>query len=253
MESKTVRLTRGSWARAREWRAATAELQEKSRIPSAREVDRRPPRPVGVDRAQAEEPHALEQVSCVLRQIVIDLHDSAVPTRAHNIVGQCDDTANRAVEVLGDPRTAVVLRDVIFGNRRYFRELLGRSIEGIASNVLAARLRDLVAAGLLVRDEAVRGQRARYSLTEVGIQTVPVLVALGTWGLAHRATSPELAARQRVLEEGGSALQAQLMAELRAMHLGEPFPSTAGPVAMERLHAAYEDAIASRTPDGSAS
>jgi DNA-binding HxlR family transcriptional regulator len=43
-----------------------------------------------------------------------------------------------------------------------------------------------VAAGLLTRDDARRGQRVRYSLTEAGIQVLPIMVALGTWGLAHR-------------------------------------------------------------------
>jgi hypothetical protein len=41
-----------------------------------------------------------------------------------------------------------VLRDVIFGNRRHFRELLQGSEDGIASNILSSRLERLVAAGL---------------------------------------------------------------------------------------------------------
>ncbi len=58
---------------------------------------------------------------------------------------------NAAIEVLGDPWSMLVLRDVIFGNRRYFRELLQGSEEGIASNILSSRLKRLVAAGLLTR------------------------------------------------------------------------------------------------------
>jgi hypothetical protein len=65
----------------------------------------------------------------------------------------------------------LVLRDVILGNRRQFRELLQGSEEGIASNILSSRLKRLLAAGLLTRDEATRGQRAAYSLTEAGNQT----------------------------------------------------------------------------------
>ena len=94
---------------------------------------------------------------------------------------------NAAIEVLGDPWSMLVLRDVIFGNRRHFRELLHGSEEGIASNILSSRLKRLVAAGLLTREEATRGQRAAYSLTEAGIQTLPVMVAMGNWGLAHVA------------------------------------------------------------------
>src|SRR5699024_4141476 len=97
---------------------------------------------------------------------------------------------NAAVEALGDPWSLIVLRDMIFGNRRSFRELLTRSDEGIASNILSSRLRSLVDAGLLTKAETVRGQRGSYSLTEPGIETFPVIVALGTWRLAHRAGTP---------------------------------------------------------------
>jgi DNA-binding HxlR family transcriptional regulator len=76
---------------------------------------------------------------------------------------------NAAVEVLGDPWAMLVLRDIMFGNRRHFRELIAGSEEGIATNILASRLKQLVAAGLLARDAARRGQRAAYSLTEAGI------------------------------------------------------------------------------------
>lgn len=147
---------------------------------------------------------------------------------------------NAAVEALGDPWSLIVLRDIMFGDRRYFRELLARSDEGIASNVLSSRLKSLVAAGLLTRDDATRGQRARYTLTEVGIQTLPVLVALGAWGRAHRETSPRLTVRQRLMEEGGPEMVAELMDELRAHHLGRPLPDRPGPRASERLRAAYE-------------
>jgi acetyl esterase/lipase len=55
---------------------------------------------------------------------------------------------------------------VIFGGRRHFRDLMTQNDEGIASNVLASRLRKLVEAGLLSRDDATRGQKATYTLTE---------------------------------------------------------------------------------------
>lgn len=151
---------------------------------------------------------------------------------------------NAAVEALGDPWSLIVLRDMMFGDRRYFRELLTRSDEGIASNVLSSRLKSLVSAGLLTRDDATRGQRARYSLTEDGIQTLPVLVALGAWGRVHRATTPELTIRQQLMEQGGPLMVAELMDELRAHHLGAPLPPSEGPRASARLQAAYESIVA---------
>lgn len=146
---------------------------------------------------------------------------------------------NAAVEALGDPWSMLVLRDMIFGDRRHFRAILEGSIEGIASNILSSRLKKLVAAGLLTKEEAGRGQRARYSLTEAGIQTVPILFALGNWGLDWREGTPELRARQELMRAAGPAFVGELMDELRHRHLGAPPPDRDRPGPLDRLEAAY--------------
>ncbi|MBF6447381.1 helix-turn-helix transcriptional regulator [Nocardia elegans] len=151
---------------------------------------------------------------------------------------------NAAVEVVGDRWTMLVLRDIMFGDRRHFRQLQSRSEEGIASNILADRLKTLVDAGLLTRDEVRRGQRATYSLTEPAIQLVPVLAALASWGLRHRPTTPELRVRAELLEAGGPQLWAEFMDELRERHLGIARPDTGKPTATERLAEAYAQAVA---------
>jgi DNA-binding HxlR family transcriptional regulator len=150
---------------------------------------------------------------------------------------------NAAVEVLGDPWAMLVLRDVMFGNRRYFRELLLGSEEGIASNILSSRLKQLTAAGLLTRQDANRGQRAMYSLTEAGIQVLPIMVALGNWGLVHRNGSRRLRVRAELLRDGGSELVAAMMDELREVHLGSPRPDPSAPRPSDRLRAAYENTM----------
>ncbi|THV26690.1 winged helix-turn-helix transcriptional regulator [Glycomyces paridis] len=151
---------------------------------------------------------------------------------------------NAAVEALGDHWSFLVLRDVIFGDRRYFRELLHGSIEGIASNILSSRLKKLVAAGILTREDASRGRRARYSLTEAGVQTLPIIVALGNWGLDWRTGTTELRVRQELMRAEGPAFVAEFMDELRVRHLGAPPPERDGPGPLERLAAAYEAATA---------
>ena len=45
---------------------------------------------------------------------------------------------NLTLEVLGDRWSLIVIRDMMFGNRRHFRELQGKSEEGIASNIVSA-------------------------------------------------------------------------------------------------------------------
>jgi len=150
---------------------------------------------------------------------------------------------NLSVEVLGDRWTLVVLRDVIFGDRRYFRELLTRSEEGIASNILADRLHRLVERGLLTRgDDPTHAQKIRYDLTEMAIQLVPVLAELGAWGSAHLPVSDALSIRARLLHEGGRPLWERFMHELRIAHLeGEEAEE---PTVWQELQAAYEERLA---------
>ena len=87
---------------------------------------------------------------------------------------------NLTLEVLGDKWSLLVIRDMMFGNRRHFRELLSRSEEGIASNILADRLKRLVAEGIITRSgDPSHRQKAIYSLTEKGIELLPVFVRIG--------------------------------------------------------------------------
>ncbi|WP_414937865.1 winged helix-turn-helix transcriptional regulator [Amycolatopsis sp. cmx-11-51] len=147
---------------------------------------------------------------------------------------------NAAIEAFGDSWSLLVLRDIMFGTRRYFRELLAGSEEGIASNILADRLKRLVKAGLLTREDVGPGKRAAYSLTEASIQLVPVFAQLGSWGLTHRPTTKRLKVRAELLAAGGPELWAEFMTELRAVHLGERAPDRDGSGVLERLATAYE-------------
>lgn len=157
---------------------------------------------------------------------------------------------NLTLEMLGDRWSLIVLRDVMFGNRRHFRDLLGRSQEGIASNILANRLKRLVACGLLTRaDDPDHKQRAIYSLTEPAIQLVPLLAVMGAWGRRHTPVSRELSVRAELLEQGGPPLWARFMDELRAIHLGAPF---AGASVIAELQAAFA-AVTAREGAGAAS
>jgi DNA-binding HxlR family transcriptional regulator len=132
---------------------------------------------------------------------------------------------NLTLETLGDRWSLIVIRDVMFGNRRHYGELLRHSEEGIASNILANRLKHLVSAGLLSRTaDPSHAQKAIYSLTLASIELVPLLAQMGAWGLRHTRVSKELSIRARILEEGGPRLWKAFMAELRAMHLGAPAP-----------------------------
>lgn len=130
-----------------------------------------------------------------------------------------DCPINAAVELLGDKWSLLILRDMVFGDSRQFRQLQSGLKEGIASNILADRLNRLVDAGLLTKHERGRGRPTTYRLTEPAIELVPVLVTLGAWGARHRSTTPELRHGAEQLEAGGPQHWEQLMAELRERHL----------------------------------
>jgi DNA-binding HxlR family transcriptional regulator len=154
---------------------------------------------------------------------------------------------NLTLEALGDRWSLIVIRDMMFGNRRHYRELLNGSEEGIASNILADRLKRLTEAGLLTRrDDPSHAQKAIYSLTEPAIQLVPLLAQLGAWGRRHQPASEELSIRAQLLEEGGPKMWDTFMDELRSLHLGTPTPERS---VFEELQAAYEAVVAKSRAD----
>jgi DNA-binding HxlR family transcriptional regulator len=86
----------------------------------------------------------------------------------------------RALEVLGDWWTLLIVREAFFGTRRFgdFQRTLG-----IARNILSQRLNQLVQHGVLETVDAGRyGTRFEYRLTEKGEDLLPVLTALREWG-----------------------------------------------------------------------
>lgn len=91
----------------------------------------------------------------------------------------------RTMSVLGQRWAVLIIREALLGRTRFseFKEQLG-----IASDVLSARLSELVAAGILeavdYREPGDR-TRSRYVLTEAGHDLVPVLAAIGQWGHTH--------------------------------------------------------------------
>lgn len=130
---------------------------------------------------------------------------------------------NLALEILGDKWTLIVLRDIALGGRRYFRELLINSDEGIAANMLAARLKLLTQHDLLTRaPDPDHRQKVIYSLTERGIDLVPVLAQMAVWGRHYLPVSADMDVLAKQLEDGGAPLWEQLMVKLRREHLGHP-------------------------------
>jgi len=125
---------------------------------------------------------------------------------------------NRMVEMFGDQWSLLVIRDIMFMNRRHFRELLTDSQERIASNILADRLQRLVKQGIILKShDPSHKQKAIYSLTEKGIDLLPLLMEMSAWGQKHVPGSG-LRGLPLLLKEGGPKRRADFMAELRESH-----------------------------------
>jgi DNA-binding HxlR family transcriptional regulator len=152
---------------------------------------------------------------------------------------------NLTLEVVGDKWSLLVIRDMMFGNRRHFRELLTKSDEGISSNILANRLKTLLEQGIITReDDPSHKQKGIYSLTEQGIELLPILAQMSAWGYKYLPVSEELGIRAKLLSEGGPKMWAEFMDELRETHLGVKRRKKNGPSVGERLQAAYERVMA---------
>ena len=86
----------------------------------------------------------------------------------------------RALTVLGDEWSLLILREAFLGTRR-FSDFQARL--GVSKNVLSKRLRHLCESGVLERDDAgVHGTRYEYGLTRMGKDLVTVVTALRQWG-----------------------------------------------------------------------
>ncbi|GAB1641678.1 winged helix-turn-helix transcriptional regulator [Krasilnikovia sp. MM14-A1259] len=118
-------------------------------------------------------------------------------------------TIGRAMAILGEKSTVVVLREVFIGNRR-FDDMRLRT--GIPRQVLASRLAMLVDNGLLHREPYQEpGARVRheYRLTDKGFDLYPVLVAVREWGDRYLA-EPEGPPLEMVHLDCGAAVHGEL-------------------------------------------
>jgi DNA-binding HxlR family transcriptional regulator len=93
-----------------------------------------------------------------------------------------------SLERFGDRWSLLIIRDLMVRGFRTFKEFQ-QSGEGIATNILADRLRRLEAAGILTAEvERADARKINYRLTEKGIDLAPVLFELLLWGARHEKT-----------------------------------------------------------------
>jgi DNA-binding HxlR family transcriptional regulator len=131
---------------------------------------------------------------------------------------------NLTLEVLGDRWSLIIVRDIMFGDRRHYRELLLSSEEGISSNILAERLKTLLEQGILTKaDDPTHKQKAIYSLTEQGIELLPILAQICGWGVRYLPVTEELGVR---VGTAGEPVPLNIGNSGRSTRQREPQPAT---------------------------
>jgi DNA-binding HxlR family transcriptional regulator len=115
-----------------------------------------------------------------------------------------------SLERFGDRWSLLIIRDLMVRGFRTFKEFQ-ESGERIATNVLADRLRNLGAAGIIAAEaEETDGRKVNYRLTEKGIDLAPVLLELLIWAARHERTAAPCALIKEMARNRN-----QILAEVR--------------------------------------
>lgn len=123
-----------------------------------------------------------------------------------------DCPINFALQTFGDAWSLLIIRDLMFTESRTYSDFLNAE-EGMATNILAARLELLQSAGLITREGAGRG--AKFSLTQKGLDLLPAMLELISWSARYDARSAAPPGFVSRIRKDRAAATADLREQLR--------------------------------------
>ena len=149
----------------------------------------------------------------------------------------------KALDLVGERWTLLIVRDLLLGGRRYSDLLAG--LPGLTTNLLAKRLERLTEEGLIEKRTLPPPASATvYELTELGRRLEPVVLGLGTFG-EHYGRELGFAPA-----EGDRANPRWAMVSLKRRYRGSPRRWTVGvAIEMEDLTLPFAIGIGGETPD----
>src|SRR5687768_4343044 len=96
-----------------------------------------------------------------------------------------DCPINFGLETFGDMWSLLIIRDIVYFGKKTYGEFLD-SDEHIATNILASRLLHLEEKGILLKTPSATDKRKEvYSLTEKGLDLIPILLEIASWSAQH--------------------------------------------------------------------
>ncbi len=114
-----------------------------------------------------------------------------------------------SLERFGDRWSLLIIRDLMIRGAHTFKDFQ-QSGEGIASNILADRLRNLEAAGIITAGaEKSDGRKVNYRLTKKGIDLTPLVFELLVWAARHEETGASCAVMEK-MEKNRDAVLAEV-------------------------------------------
>ncbi|MDP4820567.1 MAG: helix-turn-helix transcriptional regulator [Saprospiraceae bacterium] len=94
---------------------------------------------------------------------------------------RCDCPITSAIDILGDKWMLVIIKQMLVQGKETFKDFMACD-EGIATNILTAKLKQLEAAGLVVKSKLPTNKKSvYYHLTDKGLSLAPVIVELVLW------------------------------------------------------------------------
>jgi DNA-binding HxlR family transcriptional regulator len=138
---------------------------------------------------------------------------------------------NASVEILGDRWSLLIIRDMMLRGFRSYKEFM-ESYEGIATNILADRLRKLEAHGIITTErDPSDGRKLIYLLTAKGIDLAPVLAEMVLWAAGHEDTGNQALVRliQKDKEQFLAAVRQRWAEKFRAAERNLPEKLKASP------------------------
>ena len=102
-----------------------------------------------------------------------------------------------ALDIIGDKWSLIIIRDLLFFEKKTFKEL-SNSLENIATNILASRLKNLEASNILTRNDLLNNKKTKhYKLTDKGRGLKPILEELGNWSSTYLKEDHKTMIQQR--------------------------------------------------------
>lgn len=122
------------------------------------------------------------------------------------------------LDILGDKWTFLIIRDIALADKHFYREFL-KGDEGIATNILSNRLKVLLEFEIIKSEPYLKNKTMKYySLTEKGIEFIPLIIEAWIWGAKFDPLSSvpqeELIKRESMKDEIIKNLQTKLRNQL---------------------------------------